>query len=558
MDRDVAQPWRSRVAPPRPRRCDAGAGAVILLVMAQVAVLGSCSPGRRPGPPDGGSDGGGPGPHLGACRSATTCDPLDRGLVRTCDPDGPGMPLYQCGADLTCSMGRCISPSCATIEKQASISGCLFYTAELDNVDSDDLQPSLIVVTNTSQSPASISLEVRVPGQDWAAVQSMTIPGGRAGSFTIANQHVEGGGIGAALARRVISDAPVTVMLLESADLDETSTSSAGTLVLPVHALGTHYMAMSYRQQTTPEIDELPGGRGGAAEAAIVATQDQTMFRIWPPGVPLTADPQVIGLERDGDVYQLVSQNDGDDLTGTTIIGDKPFALFSGNVTTTYGKSSVGIHSPDMAMEQMMPVGAWSKSYVAVRLPAQSETCDSTLGGSSFGFWRFLAAQTTVLHFSSRTPIDDLAVTAGIVYELPVPSADDFVVRADAPFLATQGMDCEATLSSAIPADAAGTLVQLFALPPNFDHVLALVRRNDSDFAGPVILDREDITNQFVPLDDVFEVARIEIPSCFGPIDRCVHRLTGAFGISLRGMDVVCGYAVTFPTWVQCVGDGCY
>ena len=86
------------------------------------------------------------------------------------EPDGPGVPLYQCDAGLSCSLGRCISPSCAVAERQASLTGCLFYTAQLDNVDSDDVQPSLILVTNTGDSMATIRLEC-VIGVDWSEVE---------------------------------------------------------------------------------------------------------------------------------------------------------------------------------------------------------------------------------------------------------------------------------------------------------------------------------------------------------------------------------------------------
>ena len=46
------------------------------------------------------------------------------------------------------------------------------------------------------------------------------------------------------------------------------------------------------------------------------------------------------------------------------------------------------------------------------------------------------------------------------------------------PILVTQGMDCEPTLASAIPADAPSDM-QVFTLAPNFDHMLAIVRKND-------------------------------------------------------------------------------
>jgi hypothetical protein len=537
------------------------AAVVSALLLVQVSVGGACSQQPKAPHPDDGPDGGRPGPGHG-CRGNTTCDPFATNTVRSCAADGTTAPLYTCDPGLACSLGRCVSPSCVNAETLASVTGCLFYTAEMDNVDSDDSQSSLIVVTNPGSTPATLSLQARTPGQDWTEAQAMAIAGGSAGSFIIGDQHLEGAGVGYALARRVVSDTPVTVMLIESADLDEAATSSAGTMVLPIHALGTRYMAMTYQQQSTPEIDVLAGGRGGAAEITIVATQDNTTFQIWRAGRPLSSDPEVISLQNDGDLYQILSEDNFDDLSGTTILGNKPFAVFSGNVTTTYGKTTAGINSPDTAMEQMLPIGAWSKSYVATRLPAQSAACDSTLGGTSVGLWRFLAAEQTQLRFHFATPIDPppdpMEVSPGTVYEMFIDSEHDFVVEADAPFLMTQGMDCEPTLSSAVPADASGGVVQLFALPPNYDHEAAIVRRNDGNgLAGRVTLDDQDITADFVAAGQGFEVARHGFPPCSGSAADCVHRLTGAYGLTLRGMDVVCGYAVTFPTWVNCIDAGC-
>ena len=57
----------------------------------------------------------------------------------------------------------------------------------------------------------------------------------------------------------------------------------------------------------------------------------------------------------DGDVLQIYSAGDGSDLSGSEILADLPVAVFSGNMTTTYGRSAPGVNSPDMAHEQMPP-----------------------------------------------------------------------------------------------------------------------------------------------------------------------------------------------------------
>ena len=88
-------------------------------------------------------------------------------------------------------------------------------------------------------------------------------------------------------------------------------------------------MAMTYQQRTTPEIDALPGARGGAAEVGITLDQDSTTVRICMHDLALDAEPQVVSLDNDGDLYQLVSQKDLDHRSGTTIISrHKPVAAF--------------------------------------------------------------------------------------------------------------------------------------------------------------------------------------------------------------------------------------
>ena len=524
-----------------------GASAVVLC-----GAAGGCADAKQPTPNTGGHDGGSNNGR-GTCSWETTCV---SNTVRRCDQDGLlGDILQTCETGMACSYGRCVSSSCQMAENQPGINGCLFYTALLDNVDSDDAEPSLIVVTNPGQGQAMVHLEERTPGQPWTAAQSMMVVGGRAGSFTFRpRQLIEGTQTSLAAARRVVSDLPVTVMIVQSDDADRDATSSSGTMLLPFHALGNQYMTMSYQQNATPEVLAIAGALGGAAEYAIVATQDRTLIQVWPPGLPRSVTPMSLFLN-DGDAYQGVSGDDHDDLAGTYIVADKPVAVFSGNVTTTYGQSSAGINSPDMAMEQMMPTSAWSKNYVAAYLPPQVSVCDSLFAGGSVGYWRLLAAEDANVTFASSSPLppelmQPMHLNRGTPRSVMVPAGTDFIAHADQPILLTQGLDCEPTLSSAIPADAP-TGQQVFALAPNFEHTLAIVRKNDSK-GSRVTLDDRDITSQFTPVAADFEVARINVPICYGSVDHCVHRLIGAFGLTLRGMDVACSYATTYPTWVLC------
>ncbi len=109
-----------------------------------------------------------------------------------------------------------------------------------------------------------------------------------------------------------------------------------------------------------------------------------------------------------------------------------------------------------------------------------------------------------------------------------------------------QGMDCEPTLSSAVPTTT--WLKDLwFGVLPNFDTLIAIVRT-----AGqPVYLDGARIEDSvFQAVGAGFDVARLPLEACSPEDGVCTHHLEGKFGFTMRGMDVLTSYALTAPTWV--------
>ena len=124
----------------------------------------------------------------------------------------------------------------------------------------------------------------------------------------------------------------------------------------------------------------------------------------------------------------------------------------------------------------------------------------------------------------------------------------------------TQGMDCEPTLSLAIPADRMLKDVT-FAVLPRFDQMITVARPTSEliPFAlaltEPVLLDGDAIPESlFRPAGGGFEVAQVAVPECPWSEEVCTHRLQGTFGVTLRGMDVVASYATTLPIW-NCGSD---
>jgi hypothetical protein len=256
----------------------------------------------------------------------------------------------------------------------------------------------------------------------------------------------------------------------------------------------------------------------------------------------------------DGEVFQVLSANPGDDLSGTEITTSQPVAVFSGNMTTTYRRTANNLHSPDMAHEQMPPVYAWSYKYVAAALPPQEGACDTLLGSQPgmprLSLWRLMVwggpSRIEIVGPSGPIHTED-AFPPGEVLELTLPG--DFVVTSKLPLLMTQGIDCEPSLSLAIPADRSlGDLT--FAVLPSFDQVAAVARKGKD----VVTLDNVAIPDSmFTPAGGGFEVARVPLPDCAPSQQVCTHRLKGLVGMTMRGMDIAASYALTAPVWGGCI-----
>src|SRR5205807_2549714 len=148
----------------------------------------------RPGPPvdDGGVDappdalreGGALHCQLNAICAGNT--------VRTCESEGSGAIVETCDSDQPCSRGPCTSPACAAIEEEEGVAGCLFYTVQVESVDSDNQQQTTILAAYPGLLPATIRLERRAPGQPWVAEQTITATPGGAGRFAVPARHLAG------------------------------------------------------------------------------------------------------------------------------------------------------------------------------------------------------------------------------------------------------------------------------------------------------------------------------------------------------------------------------
>jgi hypothetical protein len=513
-----------------------------------------------------------------ACAGQTFCDGTS---VRACRTGAAAEVLQDCAPE-ACSLGRCVSTACAVAEQDlASFAGCTFYSLDLDNVMSDDPIPSSVLVTNPGQVPATATLERRdgttsAAPPTWTASQSAIVAPQRSVRFALADDHLEGGGLAPRGAYRVTSDVPVTAAHVQSDDsAAQPSTSSGGTMLLPAHVLGTRYRALTYAQVATPELQDTPGSRGGAGQLVVIGTVDGTHVTIAPsatanlsPGggvPPAGPDGKIRFTLDDGDVFTLYSNRDGADLSGTEVSGDQPLSVFSGNISTTYGITATGVSSPDLAHEQLLPVSAWGTSYIAAQLVPQPGICDPLLMPPGASVWTIVADRDgTQVRFQSDAGPVAPSRTIGAGEAFHVYAVGNFAVSASAPIEIMQGMDCEPSLSSAVPTSKLLT-EHTFAVLPNFATEAAIVRPLVMKPMGPmgptgsmmpmmpmgepVYLDGRLLDEKGEPAGGGFEIVRLPIEPCPPADGVCTHHLEGKFGLTIRGMDVLASWALTVPTW---------
>jgi len=506
-----------------------------------------------------------------AVRACVDVPPGDGGVARQ-----PGDVLELC--DSACSLGRCTTTACAGAEGQDGLRGCRFYGVQVDNIDEDDSRNLMLLLSNATSMEVNARVEARDADGTWDTLMTAVIAPA-AGTRIELNRPVRDVGLTAAGAYRVETDGPVLAVQIVSDDAERKARSSGGTVLRPAQALGARYLALTYAGENSATVAATPGSRGGAGEITIVATTDDTVVQLElsaaaavvagggvldPPPALYESPPM-----NEGDVLQVFSTAPEGDLTGTVVTSQMPIAVFSGNVFTTYGYDLSGSNGGDLATEQLPPTASWGVEYVGARLSPQAG-CDPFFG-TGVGLWRVIAAEDdTRVTISPAVGVSvdgpnlptDLKFTlnaAGVQSfwtrgDLKPPTPADFVATATGPILLAQWLDCEPGLSWGVDGRLSGGDFN-FNLPPGFDPEVIVVRQ-----AGQgITLDGRPLADarfQFASPAQRYEVARLgaaDLGPCDDALDRCEHHLVGAaFGVTWRGMDVVCSFAVTAPPAATC------
>jgi hypothetical protein len=376
----------------------------------------------------------------GTCQ-ALACAPNARvcaGLtvVKQCNAEGTTLvSIETCGPGTYCRQGRC-EPKCTSDFKDNTYLGCEYWLADLDNVEGGAEKPVAAVVSNPSAtSPTNVVLSATDDAMP--PVTAVVPPLGSATLTLPTGFDLDGSSLG----RRsflIASDSAVTVHAFNPLQAAGVFSTDA-TLLLPAHAVGRAYVAMSWPQRQADAVTGYIPVRGfltliatefGGTQVRLFATADLEPSATTPAIARGTVYDTV--LHR-GDVLNLETGGglSGPDLTGTLVIADKRLAVFSGhecaNVPLVFeGDQVVGTNYCDHIEQQLFPVEVLGSEYVADAFAAR--------GPADHGLWRVTAA-TTGVTVTTDPPGIFGAKTLAVGEFLEASASESFVLRASGPVL---------------------------------------------------------------------------------------------------------------------------
>jgi len=228
----------------------------------------------------------------------------------------------------------------------------------MSNYGNNDISLELFITADVSATATvrgqSFSEEYAVAPNE---ITSVTVPDD---VMALSADGVEDGGI------RVFADTEFVVY-----GLNQEHETTDAFLGLPTAFLGTEYIVLAYtaRALVGEENEKFPAG--GRSQFMIVANEDDTVVIITPSldtGSRRVGVPYNITLDA-LQTYQLQSDGDDEDVTGTRIVSTKPIAVFGGgvclNVPSDKGQC-------DHLVEQLPPSDAWGQDFLTVPLATRT------------------------------------------------------------------------------------------------------------------------------------------------------------------------------------------
>lgn len=460
---------------------------------------------------------------------------FDLGMQPDAPPSGGGIPR-----------------TCDEAATGQSTIGCEFFATDLDLVwPYDNLQYAVAVANVQLDEPATVEAQL-FDGASWQTVTGPEVLDPlELHTFLLPDRHVDGSGLRARGAYRIVSDVPIAAYQFEPLEAGESYTSDA-SLLYPTHAWDTlHYVLAQPRLNVAHE-----------SYFAVVAATDDTLVEITPsidtkagPGVPAgTAGvPFQVTLHR-GDLLQVAVAPEGGDPTGTRIESneDHPIAVFAGNTCAEIPMPSAAC---DHLQEQLFGVRLWGERFVASRVAVRSTDSQHDAEPS---LWQIFASENdTELTFTAAPvitglPASPVTLQAGETLELlvtgPLGNPGDFTLTASKPIALVDYMTGSSTVkpfgepSLGDPSQVQLAPVEQFLpryvilVPDKWIYdVLTLTRPTGKE----IRIDGEPVDDAvFLAVGPDYEVARV-------PVDDGVHVLDGdaPFSVIVTGYDDDDSYA---------------
>ena len=242
---------------------------------------------------------------------------------------------------MLCSITQAATPS---------TEGKEFWVTFMNNhnilASNDTLQMKLIV---SARENATVTM--RNPQTGWQ--QSLQVVANRVAEYVLPKSEVYTYNTGRAEKTGMVVTSTVPISLYAANFMEH---SYDATLVLPTTALGVDYIVQMYEADMSSK------------EMAVVATDDNTQVRITPHARTTSGHAKgvafTVTLQR-GEVYQLMSNDGGNDFSGTRVQSDKAVAVFAGH-SCLY----VPVDNPtcDHIVEQQVPTLMWGKRFVATKV----------------------------------------------------------------------------------------------------------------------------------------------------------------------------------------------
>ena len=242
-----------------------------------------------------------------------------------------------------------LSCVCGILSATPTTEGTEFWTTFLKNHLNEDGSPTMKLTLIVS-SRENATVTVLNPQTGWS--QSVYVSANQIKELEVPHVQAYTNNVGRIEKRglKITSTSPIS---LYASNYDDASYDAS--IVLPTTALGLDYILQIYENELA------------AKELAVVATTNNTTITITPHA--RTTDghikniPYSITLNA-GETYQVMSEDEGSDFSGSRVEANYPIAVFSGhqciNVPT-------GNQWCDHVVEQQMPTHMWGKRFALTK-----------------------------------------------------------------------------------------------------------------------------------------------------------------------------------------------